>query len=114
MEMIYIALVLFAIAALIGIYLISFVLQKKETPKAVALAHGGVAAAALVLIIIHTVKTGADIWQIIALFVLTALGGIVLFVRDIMGKTLPKSLAVVHALLAVTSFVFLLVYALNK
>src|ERR1044071_1517504 len=114
MNMIYIALVLFAIAALIGIYLLSFVLQKKETPKSVALVHGAVAATALVLVIIHTVKTGADIWQIIALFVLTALGGIVLFVRDIMGKSLPKSLALVHGLLAVASFIFLLVYALNK
>jgi hypothetical protein len=114
MGLIYTAIALFAVAALIGIYLISFVLQKKETPKAIAVVHGLLAATALILVIVHTVQTGADLVQVIALFVITALGGIVLFARDIMGKSLPKALAVVHGLLAVTSFVFLLVYVFVK
>jgi hypothetical protein len=114
MGLIYTAIAMFAIAALIGVYLISFVLQKKETPKAVAITHGLLAATALVLVIIHTVNTGADLIQVIVLFVITALGGIVLFARDIMGKSLPKGLAIVHGLLAVTSFIFLLVYAFFK
>jgi hypothetical protein len=114
MGLIYTAIVLFAVAAMIGVYLLSFVLQKKETPKAIAIVHGLLAATALILVIVHTVKTGADLIQVIILFVITALGGIVLFARDITGKSLPKALALAHGLLAVTSFVFLLVYAFMK
>jgi hypothetical protein len=114
MGLIYTAIALFAIAALLGLYLISFVLRKQETPKAIAIVHGLFAATALVLLIIHTVQTGADLIQSIVLFVIAALGGIILFARDITGKSLPKSLAVAHGLIAVTAFVFLLFYAFMK
>jgi hypothetical protein len=59
-------------------------------------------------------QTGADLVQSIVLFIIAALGGITLFIRDITGKVLPVWLAVVHALLAVSGFIFLLIYALNK
>jgi hypothetical protein len=114
MGMIYTAIAIFAVAAMIGLYLISFVLQKKETPKAIAVVHGLLAATALILLIIHTINTGADLVQVIVIFVITALGGFVLFARDLMGKSLPKALAVAHGLLAVTGFIFLLVYAFTK
>jgi hypothetical protein len=114
MGMIYTAIVLFAIAALIGMYLLSLVLQKKETPKALAIVHGIFAATALILLIIHTVNTGANLIQAIVLFVIAALGGFILFTRDVMGKSLPKALAVIHGLLAVSGFIFLLVYAFTK
>jgi hypothetical protein len=113
MGMIYTAIGLFSVAALFGLYLISFVLQKKETPKAIAIVHGVFAATALILLIIHTINTGADLVQAIVIFIIAALGGIILFVRDIMGKELPRGLALAHGLLAVTGFVFLLMYALK-
>lgn len=114
MGMLYTIVVLFALAALLGLYLISFVLQKKETPKAIALMHGLLAVIAFVLLIVHTLNTGADLIQAIVIFGIAALGGIVLFMRDIAGRSLPKALAVIHGLLAVTGFVFLLIYAFNK
>jgi hypothetical protein len=114
MGMIYSAIVIFAVAAMIGVYLLSFVIQKKETPKAVAIVHGLLAATALVLLIVHTAKTGADLVQVIVIFVIAALGGIVLFVRDVMGKSLPKALAIAHGLIAVIGFIFLLAYAFTK
>jgi len=114
MGMIYASIGLFALAAILGVYLISFVLQKKETPKAIAFTHGFLAAGALVLLIVHTVNTGADLIQAIALFSIAALGGFVLITRDLMGKTVPRGLAVVHGLLAVAGFVFLLVYAFGR
>lgn len=112
--MIYAALILFALAAILGLYLISFVLRQKATPKPVAFIHGGLAATGLVLLIIHTVKTGADLVQAIVLFVIAALGGVVLIVRDLGGKSVPKWLAVIHGLLAIAGFIFLVIYALNK
>lgn len=112
--MIYAAIILFALAAIGGLYLLSFVLQKKPTPKAVVFIHGGLAATALILLIIHTMKTGADLVEVIVIFIIAALGGLILVARDLTGKSLPKGLAIAHGLIAVTGFVFLLVYALNK
>ena len=110
MELIYIAIGLFATAALIGLYMLSLVLQKKPVPKGAAITHGLLAAAALVLLIVDMVQAGADTVQIVILFIITALGGVVLFARDLTGRSLPRGLAVVHGLLAVTGFIFLLVY----
>ena len=114
MGMLYTIIVLFTLAALVGLYLITFVLRKKETPKAIAMVHGLLAVIAFVLLIVHTISSGADLVQAIVIFGLAALGGFILFTRDIKGRSLPKSLAIVHGLLAITGFVFLLVYALNK
>jgi hypothetical protein len=114
MGLIYTAVVLFSLAAILGLYLISLVLQNKQTPKGIALIHGFFAATALILVIIHAVVNQVDMIQIIVLFALAALGGFVLFARDIMGKSLPKSLAVVHGLLAVSGIIFLLMYAFWK
>jgi hypothetical protein len=41
------------------------------------------------------------------------LGGIVLFVRDITKKSIPKWLALVHGLVAVVGFIFLLVFTFS-
>lgn len=114
MELIYTAIGLFATAALIGLYMLSRVLQKKQVPKGAAITHGLLAGTALVLLIVDMIKTGADTVQIVVLFIITAFGGIVLFARDITGQSIPKSLAIVHGLLAVSGFIFLLVYAFGK
>ena len=110
MEIIYTAIGLFATAAGIGVFMLLRVLQKKPVPKGAAIIHGILAATALVLLIVDMIKSGADTVQIVVLFAITALGGIVLFARDLTGKSLPKSLALIHGALAVTGFIFLLVY----
>ncbi len=114
MNTLYLIIGLFALGALIGMYLLSLVLQKKETPKAIALVHGLFVATALVLLIIYYVDHGPGLLESVILFVVAALGGIVLFMRDLTGKPLPKWLAVGHGLIAVVGFVFLLVYAFAK
>jgi hypothetical protein len=106
--------VLFVIAAVIGLYLISFVLKDQLPSKGLAMTHGALAATGLILLIVHMYNTGADMVQIIALFVITALGGIIMFIRHLTGKTIPKALAVIHGLLAIISFGFLVFYTYNK
>ncbi len=114
MELIYTAIGLFATAALIGIYMLTLVMQRRRVPRGLAITHGLLAATALVLLIVDMINTGADTIQIIVLFIITALAGIVLFARDLTGRSLPKSLALIHGLLAVTGFIFLLVYTFYK
>jgi hypothetical protein len=44
---------LFALGAIVGMYLLALVLQKKETPKFVAVIHGLFVAIALVMLIVY-------------------------------------------------------------
>jgi hypothetical protein len=114
MNTLYLIIGLFALGALIGMYLLALVLQKKETPKFVAIIHGAFVAAALVLLIDYATHEGPKPIESIVLFIVAALGGLTLFIRDMSGKTLPKWLAIGHGLIAVTGFIFLLVFAFGS
>ncbi len=107
--------ILFALAAVLGLILITKVLKEDETPKPVVYSHGAAAAIGLVLLIIAYLNQG-DSFLLIAvlIFVVAALGGFVLFGRDIKEKPIPKWLAIVHALAAVTGFVMLLIAAFGS
>jgi hypothetical protein len=112
MNSLYTIIALFALGAIIGMYLLALVLQKKETPKFVAVIHGLFVAVALVMLIVYNSKN-PGLTESIVLFIIAALGGIVLFVRDITKKSIPKWLAVVHGLVAVVGFIFLLVFTFS-
>jgi hypothetical protein len=114
MNTLYAIIGLFALGALIGMYLLSLVLQTKETPKAVVLFHGIFVAVALVMLIVYATKNGPGPVESIVLFITAALGGFYLFYRDITARPIPKWLAVVHALAAVAGFVFLAAYAFGQ
>jgi hypothetical protein len=111
MNALYLIISLFGLGALVGLYLIALVLQKKETPKFVALIHGAFVATALVLLMWYAYNQHADLAETIIIFVVAALGGITLFVRDITKKSLPPWLAVGHAIIAVIGFLYLVIYA---
>lgn len=101
--------ILFALAAVLGLVLITKVLKDETTPKGVVYAHGGAAALALVLLITAWLRQGDSLLMTsVLIFTVAALGGFVLFGQDIRGKQVPKWLAVVHALAAVAGFGVLL------
>ena len=100
----------FALSAILGMILLSFVLQGKHTPKALAFTHGPLAVVGVVLLIIYCTSHDPRPIESLILFIIAATGGIILISRDLMGKTIPKWLAVVHGLIAVTGFVWLLVF----
>jgi len=114
MNTLYVIIGLFALGALMGMYLLALVLQKKETPKFVALIHGLFVVAALILLIMYNSQHGPGLMESIVLFMVAATGGLVLIVKDLKGKALPKWLALGHGLIAVTGFIFLLVFAFSK
>ncbi|MDO6391545.1 hypothetical protein Q4E40_15510 [Pontibacter sp. BT731] len=111
MNLIYTSIGFFALAALLGMYLLTFVLRGKETPKAIVFSHGPMAVVGLVLLIIYIARGGPNPWESLVLFVLAALGGLYMISRDLTGRPIPKALAVGHGLLAVGGFVLLLVFA---
>lgn len=108
------AITLFALAAILGMLLISFVLKEKETPTAVVFTHGPLAVVALILLIVYAFREGPNPTESIILFAIAAAGGIVMVTRDITRKPIPKWLAVVHAIVAIAGFVMLLIFAFFK
>jgi hypothetical protein len=110
--MLYGAIALFALSAIMGIILITAIAQKKETPKPIVYTHGIFAATALVLLIVYSIQHPESYPQTsIIIFVIAALGGFYLFFRDMKKKPGPLSMAIVHALAAVTAFIMLLIFA---
>jgi len=100
---------LFAVAALFGVSLIIPVLQGKTPARGLVFAHGGIAAAALVMLLLKFFDQPGSVprWSLI-LFVVAALGGFVLFSNDLRKKEIPKPLALIHAAAAVVAFLILL------
>jgi hypothetical protein len=107
-----IALVLFALAALGGVYMATVRLRGAERPPtAIALVHGAAAAAGLVVLIVAVVgMTDPGLARTaLVVFVIAALGGFYLFAQHMQKKALPIPVMVLHGLLAVVGFVILLV-----
>lgn len=101
----------FLLAGVLGIYLLTYVLQDKNTPKGVAFTHGPLAAIGLVILIIYAfMNTPSPIVSII-LFILAAIGGLTLIIRDLTGKSLPKWMAIGHGVIALIALGFLIYFA---
>lgn len=108
------AFVFFTIAALLGFYLLSFVLQNKQAPRVVAFTHGPLAATGLIILIIYALSHHPKPIVSIVLFVLAAFGGLMLIYRDLTGKSVPKALAMGHGLTAVVGYLFLIFFIFFK
>ena len=112
--MLYTIIALFALAAILGMTLLSYVIRDKETQKGAMVAHGLFAAIGLVLLLSYTFGNEPGPVESAILFVIAALGGFVLLARDLTGKKLPKWLAVTHGLIAVTGFILLLIFTFSQ
>jgi hypothetical protein len=108
--MLIIALALFACAAVLGLVLLSFVLSKKETPKAVAIVHGLFAVSGVTLLILYSLWYNPSPILSLGIFILAALGGLTLIYRDLTGRSLPSWMALGHGFVAVIGFITLAVF----
>jgi FtsH-binding integral membrane protein len=112
--MIYLAISLFAVSAVLGLAILIKWLTNKDASKGVIYSHGIVAAIGLVLLIVYALQNPGNFPKIsIILFVVAALGGFYMFVRDLKKKTSPLAIAFTHALLAVGGFVALLFFVFS-
>lgn len=106
------SIILFAVAAILGLTVAVALLRKKETSKPVAFAHGAFGAAGLVLLLMHALANPHRMLSIaLGLFVVAALGGFVLLANDLRRKPGPVYLIVVHAVVAVIAFGLVLMVA---
>lgn len=110
------ALVLFAIAAVGGVALAGMRLSGRELPPmGLAIVHGLFAAAGLVVLILGVMQSAAagTAGIALAIFLVAALGGFLLFSYHLRKRALPVPLVAVHGLVAVAGFVTLLVWYLG-
>lgn len=112
MNLMYVTIILFAIAAVLGVSMLIKWLTKKEVSKTVIYSHGIFAALALVLLIVFAIQNPENFPKAsLILFIIAALGGFYMFIRDLQKKMRPLYIAFAHALLAVAGFVALLLFA---
>jgi protein-S-isoprenylcysteine O-methyltransferase Ste14 len=111
------SIVLFALAALIGLYMAARVFKGALPPAGAAVFHGLFAASGLVLLLYAAFFTAAAPSQLVTwaaiLLVIAALGGFVTASFHMRGKVPPKALAAIHALVAVAGVGTLAVEVFN-
>jgi len=110
------ALVLFGIAAVGGLVMVTMILRgAPRPPLPLALGHGALAAAGLVALILVVVGPDAPSMAKTALviFLIAALGGFYLIAQHLQNKPLPVSVVLVHAAVAVVAFLILLATVLK-
>ncbi len=104
------AIALFSLSAIIGMVMLSFVLQDKKPSRALIFAHGPLALAAIVLLFVYSSDHNPIPLESMILFLIAATGGVILVLHDFMGKVIPKWLGIAHGLIAVAGLIFLLVF----
>ncbi|HEV7693306.1 MAG TPA: hypothetical protein VGO52_20900 [Hyphomonadaceae bacterium] len=109
MEALYLPLGLFAVAAVIGVYMASRVFGGNMAPWAAGVIHALLAASGLVLLLLAYLNGGLAQTGLIALVVLVvaALGGFFLGSFHLRKQVAPKPVVVIHALAAVAGFLLL-------
>lgn len=107
--MLVLAIIAFALAALLGVYLASFILTNKNTPKGVALIHGGIALLGVLLLIGYLLVYDTPVWPLV-FFLLAAMGGAFMFYLDLTGRKMSKLLPFGHGLVAAIGLMMLILY----
>ncbi len=104
------AVIVFAIGALGGLGLASYVLRGQLAPWGLSLLHAALGAIGLILVIYAAVSGGVGQAALIALVILiiAALGGFYLASIHLRGTVAPKPVVFIHAGVAVIGFLTLL------
>jgi len=108
------AVIVFAVAALGGLFLAAHVLRDKFAPWAISLLHAGLGALGLILLILALVQGGASQAVLIgfAILLVAALGGFFLASFHLRKRLPPKAVVVIHAGAAVAGFLTILSQAI--
>ncbi|HSR49304.1 MAG TPA: hypothetical protein VLV83_00665 [Acidobacteriota bacterium] len=112
MQLSFLALILFVVAALGGLFLALRHFKAQSLPMPVALLHGGLAAVGLVLLLTAYFRGAGGLGTALLILVVAALGGFFLFSFHLRGQRAPNAAVVIHALLAAAGVIVLLTVAL--
>lgn len=104
------SIILFLVAAIVGIYMAARIFGGNMPPWVAVILHGVLAASGL-LVLLYALFTGPQPMMLVAgagLLVVAALGGFFMFSFQLRNQAPPKAIVVVHALAAVLGVVCLL------
>jgi hypothetical protein len=105
------AVALFALAAIIGVYMLTRIFAGALPPWLAVILHGALAATGLVIFLSALITAGGApptlLMVAAVVLVIAALGGFLLVSFHLRGKAPPKGVAVIHALAAVVGFLSL-------
>src|SRR5436305_1493526 len=83
------AILLFSLAAVLGLIMLGYLLTGRHIPKGLAFLHGPLAVAGVVTLLIYSICAAHGAWTVIGVFLAAALGGLLLLYKDLSGKA-PK------------------------
>ncbi len=104
------AVMLFAAAAVIGLWMaVQHFRGRTPPPAGVAILHGLLAVSGVITLLlgVREIGTGTTHTWALGLFVVAALGGLYLVSHHMRQKALPNGVIIVHALVAVVAFLVL-------
>jgi hypothetical protein len=99
-----ISIVLFGITTLLGMYLSTLAIRRKQTPKGMIIIHGLLSIAGFMLLSAYW----PDSVHSILLFAVGTLSGMVLLYEDLTGKKFTTLFCYVHAILTISGMIFLI------
>lgn len=109
------AAIFLGITITIGVVMAVYLFQGKEIPKGLPFLHGGAAAIGIILLVIYALTSEGQHkhWNQIVIFLVAALGGLYMFEKDITHQKVPLPVAVIHAVIALGGFVWLIIVLLK-
>jgi hypothetical protein len=109
--MLYAALGAFAIAALLGVIMLSMWMQKKRPPSVLIIAKGTFVAIGFSCLVVQAVTSDGNFpTASLVVFILAAVGGSYLLYNDLSKQHVPVPVALIHGSLALAAIVLLIVY----
>ncbi len=110
--MLAVAVIFFIFASVFGLVVLTEILRNHTTPKPVVLIHGFLAGIGLLIALTYAAMGHSSSLYVTGLVVLilAAIGGFTLFAIDVSQKKIPKLMAILHPILAITGVVIFIVY----
>ena len=106
--MLYAIIIFFSLAAVAGLIILKKWLTGGNTARLTIYGHGVLAAIGLILLVVHYFQTGTKGLQpSIILFVIAAIVGFYMFLRDMKNKMSPVWLAVAHGLVGAVALLLI-------
>ena len=109
------AAILIGIGVIIGSIMASYGFQKKHIPKGLAITHGIFVGLGIILLLIYAFTTDSHHkhWDSIIIFLIAAIGGIYLFIRDLKKHHFKLWILVLHASLGLFGIIWITIHLLH-